>query len=152
MEIMGLVFIVILVVMGLLLLLLFVGKSPPTLQRFSESALAKNYLTTLGKTETTCRTATIEYLIQQCYAATGFRCEDGKDACAFAEATIDGILEQTLIQWRRNYTLAVTVGQESLLQFGLLKDGPRCRGNVEGAFSHIPYAGAVITMNLSLCG
>jgi hypothetical protein len=151
MEIMGLVFIVILVVMGLLLLLLFIGKGQPTLKRFTESALAYNYLTTLGETRTACRDYAIDDLLRECAAGAAFNCENGQDPCRYSEDTINEILSKTLTAWNRNYSLAVSTGDASLMAFGLLKDGRRCPGDIEGAFYRIPFAGANIVMNLSLC-
>lgn len=151
MEILGLVFIVILVVMGLLLLLLFVGKGTPTLRRFQESALAKNYLTTLAQTQTDCRERTVEGLLQECSSGGLFTCENGQDACRYVQDAIDDIADATLIAWNRNYSLSVRTGQVDLLKTGLVAQGTRCPGDVEGSFYHIPYAGSVITMNLSLC-
>jgi hypothetical protein len=151
MEILGLVFVVILVVMGLLLLLLFIGKGQPTLKRFTESALAKNYLTTLAQTQTDCRAYTVEQLLQECAGGTGFRCPNGLDSCTFVQDVTNTITTQTLTAWNRNYSLVVESGEENVLQLGLITQGKRCPRDIEGAFYPIPFAGAFLLMNLTLC-
>ena len=151
MEILGLVFVVILIVLGLLMLLLFVGRGQQSLKRFTESAVAKNYLTTLAQTHTPCRGFTFEQLFQECASGAGTKCGDGTDVCAFAQDAMDGIFQETLTTWHRNYSLVVSTGEEALLQSGLIRQGKRCRGDVEGAFYPIPFAGTFILMNLSLC-
>ena len=149
-EILGLVFVVILLVLGLLLLLVFVNKGSHSLQRFSESALAKSYLTTLAQTQTNCRQRTIDGLLQECAGGSGFSC-DGVPACPYVQTVIGEIIDRTLVPWNRNYSLVVSTGESSVLQFGLVASEKHCPRDVEGAFYHIPYAGSIITLNLSLC-
>jgi hypothetical protein len=150
MEIMGLAIIVILVALGLLFVLLWVAKTPPTkqVQRAKESVLAANFMNTMLGTTTGCNQRTVRELLQDCALTGGSTpCAD-RTSCAFAHEAIQHMLDETFLHWHLPYHLNMS-GSSQLEQFDF---GAPCTGEREEKIHPLPVRpGFEITLVMDIC-
>ena len=104
MEIMGLAIIVILAALAMIFVIQFIVVKQPTdiKKAFTHKELAANTVNTLLSTTTDCKELSIAQLLEDCAEGALVSCPGG-DSCAYAEQVIDGILEETLVEWNKEF-------------------------------------------------
>ena len=154
-EIMGLAFIMILVMMGILFGLYVMSRPEPQLARdFSQSQLASNWLNAYKGMSTTCHGADITRLLQDCASSGQIDC-GGKSSCAFAREITHELLNNTLGSWNRQYNLslsgATNPGDPPLSLEAIGAANTRCTGNIQRDEQPIPSRAGPIFLRLSIC-
>ena len=147
MEIMGLAIIVVLVALAMLFVVRFVVlKSPTEIKKtFTYTQLSANTLNTLLKTTTGCKGQDVTQLLQDCAASENIICEDGNSSCYFVNKTINGILEQTLVKWNKEFVFNATLTDISFVKGS-------CLGERQSKLYPIPTDAGVMIVRLDICG
>jgi|GEM_PF-6735497 len=107
-ELLGLTFIVLLVMLGVLFGLYVMMRPEKQITRdFSESTLASSWIATYKGITTKCHDATITQLLTDCATSQAIDC-DGKNSCDFAAEISQSLAAKTLGEWKRVYNLSVS--------------------------------------------
>jgi hypothetical protein len=160
MEIMGLMIIVILVIVGVLFAVKFVVLKKPAevRQTFSRTQMASNFgLALMSSTTADCRGTAIKNLLIDCAewpeAGGTITCDDGRKSCAYVNATIKDLLNQTLDVWKTRYYF--TAGTSKALDAQIIYFQNSCPadkklpGESESFF--LPTNRGLLTLKMFVC-
>jgi hypothetical protein len=150
MEIMGLAIIIILVALGLLFAVLWMGKEPAQqVQRAKESVLAANFLNTMLGTTTECNQRTVRELLSDCALTGGItKCGD-QTSCEYARDIINILFDKTLREWKLPFHFAMTGATPvERMEFGT----EACKGEREQKIHPMPVKpGFEIRLTMEIC-
>jgi len=145
---MGLVVVVVLISLGMLFLLKFVVFKPVGEERatFTRSQLATNTLNALMATTTDCRSnfdLKISDLIQGCVDDSGETCDNNLNYCNFLNLTIEELMDETLVAWKKDYLFQVYTDRPALSDVEVEHNG--CPGEKDTALFFLPrtYQGQI---------
>ncbi len=150
MEMMGMAFVVLLVTLGIIFAVRYVILSP-------SNSIASEYIRTelpgrLGTslfhtTLSACHGASLQTVIQDCAESQGsvalIDCS-GYSSCVYANATVEAMLQETLVKWNIKHKLVISTPQGILIQKG------ECFGDQKA--SRFPIPGRQNSyLNLYIC-
>ncbi len=151
-EIMGLAVIVLLLALGMLFIVKFVLLRPEstTEQEFVHSQLAGKILNSLIKTTSDCNNAPLADVIQNCvegFPNGDMYCFNTEEySCNFINQTIKYILKETLDKWKTDYTLTISVQNQTFFKFS------DCTSpNTKSAIQPINTALGDLILRLNIC-
>ena len=150
MEIMGLVIIIILISLAILFVLQFIILRPQSDLResFTHKEIAANTVNSMLDTTTDCRDMALSQLLIDCTEGGYIQCPTG-NSCNHASNIINTILEGTLDQWNKEYSLTIKAeNQDVLTPFG-----NQCIGEKTSSAPCciLPTAAGPIQINLDIC-
>ena len=150
MEIMGLAIIIILVILGLLFGMTFLGKESPDIkQSFEEKTLATSFLNTLLGTSSTCHKATFRVLIQDCAQGGQTKCPpSNQNSCEQVKEDFKAIFADLLEVRKKGFRLiAKGPGEVSSISIG-----EECPEEVVAGYQNIPTKfGQPVEIVLQIC-
>lgn len=156
MEIMGLAIVIILVIVGMLFAIRFVVLKAPTeiKEDYTRAQLVSNFGIALLQASTeNCKDTDITELITDCAEFQYIVCGDGRGSCEYVNATIDSILQQTMVEWRIPYHITAFTGRESAASLLLNYSNRGCVNNMPGKAEpfFLPSDRGVITFKIYIC-
>ena len=152
MEILGLAFVFIILIFGLIIFLrLGVSSEGGHVSPDRDNLLAASFISSILKTSVECgqHIYSVNYLLRDCVSANRIVCE-GRNSCVVANETITDILSQTLVQYQRSYRLNISyAGQDPVI----LNYTSNCRERSPGIFYRQPFdvSGLTLNINLRIC-
>lgn len=149
-EILGLVMIVLLVSVGLLFVVGFLAlrQASDVRQVFVDKQLAITMNDALLSSSTTCRDLSVQRLIIDCAQGAGIFCGQSLDSCDYVSKTIDGVLNDTLAQWGKEYRYTIT--GENSIPYVSISNGP-CSGELEPGIFPLQTSVGTIFVRLDIC-
>lgn len=152
-EILGLTFVVVLVMLGVLFGLYVISKPEAQLARdFSQSQLASNWVNTYKGMSTECHGATMTRLLSDCATSLQIDCPGGQNACDYAREVTKNVLNATLDSWNRAYNFsirgssAIPGGLDSI-QFS----NGHCPAGFQKEIQPVPTGAGTIFLELLIC-
>lgn len=146
MEIIGLTFIVLLVVLGILFLIIFSDQTQNTTATIEDQTIANNFVSTyLNTVVPLCSNNRLQDLIKDCSLGATLKC-GSRDSCTEGSKVTQELINATLGSWKRAYDFKV-IGTPRLSQFSATNG---CAGNIESSKEYVLQAATGLTIKISL--
>lgn len=156
-EILGLVFVVLLVSIGILIAFLIFSKpAGDDVMYAQESLFASDFLSVLLKTDSLCKGRSVGELVQLCaassYGSSGLVCENGDGACFHAKSLISDLFEEVFTDKGKKFYFSIKSSEGNVVEgvsdfvFGI-----PCTGEFESKTRPLVYMGGTAYLKLDIC-
>jgi hypothetical protein len=150
MEILGLAFVFIILIFGLIIFLRLAKSPSDTSAKFTDPHLAASTVSSMLKTSVQCGyyTYSVTDLLKDCARSKMIFCS-GTDSCTIANETMTSILEKTLVSRNKYYNFVVNSTNEEITS----NYTGKCTTRAQGNFYQQPFdvSGHTLYINLKIC-